>query len=437
MKMENHTLVVCNNSLTLNQQQIVETLSWWLDIVAYIIIGIMGLCLNILAVRILLSPTMWNNFFNRLIMCLSAYDSLFILCGLLEILRKWCKTSVQQYLFAKVLYPFRSMAMCCSIYTTIVLTLERYQAITSPIEYRNRSASLSLGKRLFTSIVPVMLFSFLYYTPKFFDLYLEEVSDCEWKNNSSLLNNSWIIITEENITECDTELRIYPSDLRIHQQYIFWYLNVSNVIVTCLIPVGFLVFLNCRIVSSLQEYRQRRPIKARKDNDPTIKNKESTRQNTDVKQTFILFSIVILFVFCHALRIIMNITEMWNLNIFYTQQDKSLENSCDEMSLWQHISIPISEILLLFNSSTNFFVYLFFDKGFQLVLKEKFGCFKCRLKTSDSPQPEIIPLKPKPRHTQEINENGERVNQVESKEHLNVRQTDDVVTTTTTHLLHK
>ena len=95
--MENHTLYQCNNSLTLTEKQTAEALSWWLDIVAYIAIGIIGLTLNILAVRILLSPTMWNNFFNRLIMCLSIYDSLFILCGLLEILRKWMKTGIQQY----------------------------------------------------------------------------------------------------------------------------------------------------------------------------------------------------------------------------------------------------------------------------------------------------------------------------------------------------
>ena len=425
--MENHTMVECNNSLTLTEKQTAEALSWWLDIVAYIAIGIIGLALNILAVRILLSPTMWNNFFNRLIMCLSIYDSLFIICGLLEILRKWMKTVIQQYLFAKFFYPFRSMAMCCSIYTTIVLTLERYQAITSPIQYRNRSANISLGKRLFTYIVPVMLFSFLYYFPKFFDLYIEEVSDCVWNNKSSILNNSSISMIKVNETECGTELQIYPTDLRMHQQYIFWYLNVSNLIVTCLIPVGLLIFLNCRIVSSLQEYRRRRPIKATmKDNDSTIKNKECTRQNKDVKQTFILFSIVVLFVVCHALRIVMNVTEMWNLNHFYIKQVKG---ACEEMSLWRHISMPISEILLLFNSSVHFFVYLFFDKGFQLVLKQKLSIVKECLTTSSSSQPETIPLKPKPSDAQKMNENDEELNVREGKELHNGGKTETIVTT--------
>ena len=411
--MDNHTTPIeCDDELTLTQQQTVVALSWWLDIVAYIIIGIIGLTLNILAVGILLTPTMWNNFFNRLIMCLSAYDNLFILCGLLEILRKWQKTSIQQYLFAKLLYPFRSMAMCCSIYTTMVLTLERYQAITSPIAYRNRNASLSLGKRLFTYIVPVMLFSFIYYTPKFFDLYLEEVTECGWKNQSSSPNNNSIMV-KENGTECLTELRIYPTDLRIHQQYIFWYLNVSNLIVTCLIPIGLLMFLNCRIVSALQEYRRRRPIGTMKDNDSSIKNKECTRQNNkDVKQTFILFSIVILFVVCHALRIVMNITEIWNLDDMNTQGGSI---GCEGMSFWQHVSIPFSEILLLFNSSANFFVFMFFDKAFQLVLKETFSSFKQCFTTSNTPQRETIPLNPKPQRTQEMNENDE-VNEVKVKE---------------------
>ena len=123
----------------------------------------------------------------------------------------------------------------------------------------------------------------------------------------------------------------------------------------------------------------------------------------------------------------MNITEMWNLNHFYSQQEEGGDEKCDEMSLWQHISIPVSEILLLINSSSNFFVYMFFDKGFQLVLKQKFVIFECLFKTSDASQPESVPLKQKPRITQKINENDERINQVEEKEVKNIGNTETVL----------
>ena len=168
--MTNGTLISCEVSLTKEQQIFVDDFAWWLNIVVYVIIGVLGFTLNMIAIWILLAQSMWNNIFNRLIMCLSTFDSIFIFCGLLEIIRKWLMLPIQQYVFAKVVYPFRSMAMCCSIYTTVVLTLERYQAITSPIQHRNRNANISLGKRLICYIVPVCTFSFIYYIPKFFDM---------------------------------------------------------------------------------------------------------------------------------------------------------------------------------------------------------------------------------------------------------------------------
>ena len=193
--MENQTLVECEDTLSQSQEKILATFAWWLDTPSYLVVGLIGFTLNTLAIWILLMQTMWSNFFNRILLCLSAYDSAFILCGLLEIFRKWLQFPVQQYLFAHFFYPFRSMAMCSSIYTTLALTLERYQAITSPIEYRNRSANMTLGKRLFIYVAPVTFLSFLYYLPKFFDLYIDQVSNylekyCGFSNRSQFFRLS-------------------------------------------------------------------------------------------------------------------------------------------------------------------------------------------------------------------------------------------------------
>ena len=369
IKMENQTITECEDTLSPSQEKMLATFAWWLDTPFYLVVGLIGFTLNTLAMWILLMPTMWSNFFNRILLCLSAYDSAFILCGLLEIFRKWLQLPVQQYLFAHLFYPFRSMAMCCSIYTTLVLTLERYQAITSPIQYRNRSAHMTLGKRLFIYVAPVMLLSFLYYLPKFFDLYIEEASNCTKGINVTMVSDDSTELDRDNLT-CHTKYEIKPTELRIHHQYIVWYLNVSNLLVTCTIPVGLLVFMNCRIATSLNEYRQRRPGGNSKSNEPTtIANKsKSSKTNTDIKQTFMLFSIVILFVICHSLRIITNIAE------FLKFQKGEDGTSCkSQISLWEHICIPLSEFLLLFNSSANFIFYMLFDKAFQKILRDRFS----------------------------------------------------------------
>ena len=196
--MSNETLIKCDETLSQSQAQIIDTFSLWISVFAYLFVGLVGFVLNMIAICVLLSTNMWNNFFNRLLMCLSIYDSGFILCGLLELIRRqWSDSLIYSMLFVHFLYPFRSMVMCSSIYTTIVLTLERYHAITSPLEYRFKTLNANLAKRLCKYIVPVMLFSFLYYFPKFFDLSVEEATDCYRGNESTSLNTSNTVTRKE------------------------------------------------------------------------------------------------------------------------------------------------------------------------------------------------------------------------------------------------
>ena len=378
--MSNETLIKCNETLSQSQSQIIDTFSLWISVFAYLLVGLVGFVLNLIAMCVLLSTNMWNNFFNRLLMCLSIFDSGFILCGLLELVRRqWSDSLIHSKLFVHFLYPFRSMVMCSSIYTTIVLTLERYQAISSPLEYRFKTLNANLAKRLCKYIVPVMLFSFVYYVPKFFDLYVKEETDCNRSNESKSLNTSKMI-TRKGAgigEECLTEYLIEPTELRTHRQYIFWYLNVSNLLVTCIVPIGLLMFMNCRIAISLNGYRQRQPSIVNKQIDPNTQSTKTTPKTAsgEVKQTFILFSIVILFVSCHALRIVMNITEFITLEKLSIEHEKG----CNGISFWQHISMALSEFLLLFNSSAHFFVYLFLDKSFQQTLKDYYATIRRRL----------------------------------------------------------
>ena len=122
----------------------------------------------------------------------------------------------------------------------------------------------------------------------------------------------------------------------------------------------------------MQAYRQRRCSRRftsiKRSTNSTKGQLQSEQKPNDIKQTFILFSIVTLFVVCHTLRILMNISELLNLDELRMKQEKG----CDGLSFLQHIAMPLSEILLLCNSSANFFVFLCFDRSFQLVLKERF-----------------------------------------------------------------
>ena len=405
--MENQTNVTCEE-LSESQVAFFRSFSWWMETFFYLLVGIVGLMLNLIAMWILLTPTLWNNIFNRLLMFLAATDSAFIVCGILEIFRKWMEWSIQQYLFVKFLYPFRSMAMCCSIYATVVLTLERYQAITSPIQHKNRGTSVTLGKRLLIYVLPVMLFSFAYYIPKFFDLDVKEVTKCQ-ANTSDASN----ITTLDTIasSNCTTTHIIYPTRLRTDPEYILWYINTSNLVVTCLLPISLLTFMNCRIGSSLNKFLQRRPSSMHADGSAKSKaGAQQNKTNSDIKKTFMLFSIVILFVVCHALRIMLNITELVNLERINLERQRG----CDGTKFWQYVCMSLSEFLLLFKSSANFFVYMFFDKVIQKILRERlcymksyFQCGSSHLETETMPIPQLRVSVPVPR------ENATRASDIE------------------------
>ena len=102
----------------------------------------------------------------------------------------------------------------------------------------------------------------------------------------------------------------------------------------------------------------------------TSSNQSTSRshrqQNSDVKKTFILFSIVVVFVLCHSLRVILNFDEFFNLSRFKKEREKG----CHGVKFWAQVVVPLNQLLIIINSSANFFVYVFFDRGFQQVLRQ-------------------------------------------------------------------
>jgi hypothetical protein len=98
-----------------------------------------GLTGNCVAIPILLSKRL-SSIFNRILICLAAFDNIFIVCSLLEAVRKNfgpIHDRVHSYAFAYFLYQLQSVAIVSSIFTTIVLALERRLAVAKPIEYHN------------------------------------------------------------------------------------------------------------------------------------------------------------------------------------------------------------------------------------------------------------------------------------------------------------
>ena len=158
--MGNETNITCDsNQDSARREQLIKNFVWWVEVCGNIPVCFAGVLLNCITIIVLSSSTMRTNFFNRLLICLAIFDNIYLLCEISEVFRHRFSSYGQQHVFVNFVYPFRSVFMCASIYMTVSLTLERHNAITSPVQYRARGTT-SMNKRLFNYVMPVLTFTY-------------------------------------------------------------------------------------------------------------------------------------------------------------------------------------------------------------------------------------------------------------------------------------
>ena len=292
----------------------------------------------------------------------------------------------------------RNIFMFSSVYMTVVLAFERYQAITNPVKYRSKMVGTSMNSHLISNVVPGFSFAVVYYIPKFLDLYVGEEKDCmDMEIQANNHNVSQRNDLEPNLNRnCSITHVLIPTPLRLHPQYIFWYIIISNLTLTALLPSFVLIYLNARIVTSLKEFKDRKKcIKTSNSLNASVaetnKQTNSTKNTkTDLKKTFILFGIVILFVLCHSLRVALNVNEFIEIA---AQKVESNGEVCRTEGMWKEYAGPFNQLLVIVNSSLNFFIYVFFDNAFQQVLKKHLQIkhqFHCTSESGENPTGNII-----------------------------------------------
>ena len=154
---------------------------------------------------------------------------------------------------------------------------------------------------------PIIIMSFIFYLPKFFDLkigeLLQPVKLCSKENKTQ---------NDTNLSDCKTtqkkDLFIEGTELRNNDQFVLWYVNVANFIVTVAIPLVSLIYLNVRTYTKVLLFLRRQPSKVALEVSAA-----ATERSKEIQQAYQLFAIVFLFVLCHALRVSLNIQEFINL----------------------------------------------------------------------------------------------------------------------------
>lgn len=169
----------CPETLSVEEMKDVQTIEWWFDSVLHIAISVVGLIANLISIPVLLSNRLTNVFYRTLAF-LAVFDFVFIACDVLESLRRgygynMCTEMpihqiIHTYLFPKFLRPLQNITMVASIYTTVVVTLGRYFAVSKPISTMINSGT-GCWKQVMAYVMPVVGFAVVFKLPIFFEFY--------------------------------------------------------------------------------------------------------------------------------------------------------------------------------------------------------------------------------------------------------------------------
>ena len=372
--------------ITQDQLYIYHIIEFWLQGLVGIVMGFVGIIFNVTTIIIVLRSELAAMFFNWLLICLVFFDSVFLLTAIMEGFRNHFveNSSMLVYQFVAFLYPLRSVAMCCSIYVTMLLALERYYALANPAECAQQNV---LGKqkkklkiyfmihwkRLMKCVGSIIVLSSVLYIPKFMELRMVKENICP---ANSTLNSS-----------CTHKYTVRHSDLRENETYIVWYLGIQ-ILLTVIVPLISLVYLNISVFRRLRKHTNMKNVLKTEEQSPIQWPSNNVQQQDDIReaaimslgkttierrelnisqQTIMLFAIVVLFLISHTFRVVLNIEELATLEKFKMEK----KHGCTWLQYWTLVLVPISHLLLQINCSVNLFIYCMFNTMFRKAVKSE------------------------------------------------------------------
>lgn len=108
--------------------------------------------------------------------------------------------------------------------------------------------------------------------------------------------------TNLTMTKVESVVSVKPTDLRMNDDYIFYYNNLAKLIVTGIVPFTALCIFNTKIYCAL---RNRRNVMG-----PNATAAHQQQLNEDNRQALVLFGIVIIFFVSNVPRILLNLHEV-------------------------------------------------------------------------------------------------------------------------------
>jgi hypothetical protein len=243
----------------------ISSLAFWIEGISQFIVAIFGVIGNLISAFILSRDEM-RNAFNLLLISLLGFDSWFLLGCILENVRRNfdLASNLHILLFPYFLYPTAMVAMTGSIFMTVAISLERYFAVHHPIDYAQSANSPSaLRNRLLKYLIPVILISFLFNGPKFFEARVGysnstvlATSTNETLTNLTLSDGTMNTVLEQESIEWTPYITV--TSMRKNPDYSIYYNCWARLFFLGVIPAAMLIYLNYKIYKDIKERQENR-----------------------------------------------------------------------------------------------------------------------------------------------------------------------------------
>jgi hypothetical protein len=222
-------------------------------------------------------------------------------------------TNLSSYLayILKFVYPTNLIFQTSSIYTMVVITIERWFVVNHPLKVSIWCTARTSRR----AICCIFLFSTLYNVPRFFEYSM--------------------IYSKDGVVE-------YQRNLRDNSTYMIWYFTASYLLTHFVVPFGLILVLNCHVISAIVKMRKQR--------------QSLTRQQIREQSTTVMLLVVIfIFAICNTLPFLLNLIECIKPNLFSDEDTAQLAFQLNDLST----------LLVVFNSSSTWLVYIIFSKKYR------------------------------------------------------------------------
>lgn len=294
-----------------------------------------GLFGNILSIVVLRNDSLRKDALF-LLQALAVVDGLYVLVAffrypleyMMPDVNLW--TEMQPYVF-----PLLKTLQTTTIWMMVLVTTDRYIYVCWPLHAQRL---FNHTKRKCMAVV-VFIVSLLYNAPRFLE-------NCIWRSYDVCTK-----VTTSRMGYTHTFSSTLYYDIYKYGLYL---------ILLYICPLVILCYMNFRLIQAIQHSRRY----------PRSRSYQERENYSDNNATLVLVIIVLVFVICQTPELVLKVLIL----VYRYTRSKPIQLPLWINALQKYLNV-MSEVMMVLNSSINFFIYVAFGRRFRFVMKETFKYF--------------------------------------------------------------